>query len=202
MSSDERPRTPATRRRVHVPAQVPTPLIGPRLRATRMERSLTLDQVAEATGLTKSFLSKLERDAVSPSVASLVAVCHALGLPVGRLFEPAVTAHVPAGTGALINFGGTDVVERLLTPGDQQALQVIHSVIAPGGHGGQELYTLPSEVEFVFVVRGTLAVEFADHGIRLAPGDALTFDGREPHTWRNGSGAHECEVVWALTPAP
>jgi transcriptional regulator with XRE-family HTH domain len=178
------------------------PPIGSRLRAARRARGLTLDAVAEATDLTKGFLSRLERDEVSPSVASLVAVCHAVGLAVGDLFEPVATAHVPAGRGVAINFGGTRVVETLLTPGWQRHLQVIHSDIAPGGHGGEQLYTLSSEVEFVHVIRGDLVVRFPDDEIRLATGDALTFAGREPHTWRNASSEDPCEVVWVLAPAP
>ena len=71
----------------HPVEERPAVLIGAKLRAARKLRSLTLDQVALAAGLTKGFVSRLERDDVSPSVASLVAVCDVLGLRVGELFE-------------------------------------------------------------------------------------------------------------------
>lgn len=177
------------------------PPIGPRLRSARQARGLTLDAVAEATDLTKGFVSRLERDEVSPSVASLVAICNALGLAVGDLFEFAATSHVEAGAGTPINFGGIDVTETLLTPGWQQRVQVIHSDIGPGGSGGDELYTLTSEIEFVYVVGGSLVVSLADQEIVLATGDALTFHGREPHTWRNASDSEPCEALWVLSPA-
>ena len=74
--------------------------IGGRIRATRLARDLTLGQVAAAAGLTQGFVSKLERDQVSPSVASLVSVCEALGLRVGDLFDAPVNAIVRAGDGA------------------------------------------------------------------------------------------------------
>ena len=67
-------------RRVPVAQERPAVLIGAKLRAARKMRSLTLDQVAQAAGLTKGFVSRLERDDVSPSVASLVSVCDILGL--------------------------------------------------------------------------------------------------------------------------
>ena len=63
-------------------------LIGTKLRSARKARNLTLDQVAQAAGLTKGFVSRLERDDVSPSVASLVTVCDVLGLRVGAVFRP------------------------------------------------------------------------------------------------------------------
>lgn len=179
----------------------PAVQIGARLRAARNQRSLTLDQVALAAGLTKGFVSRLERDDVSPSVASLVAVCEILGLRVGDLFDPPATAVLRAGEGRLINFGGHGAVERLVTPGTQAALEVIHSVIEPGGSGGEELYALACEAECAFVLSGTLEVVLESGSEMLRPGDTLTFPGNAPHTWRN-PGAETCEVLWILAPAP
>ena len=189
-------------RRVAKPAPPADVRIGARIRAARLAGGLTLDKVAEAAGLTKGFLSRLERDEVSPSVASLVAVCAAIGLRVGALFEPPQTAVVRAGAAPKINFGGRKVNEYLLTPGTQQHLEVIHSLIDPGGTGGAQPYTLDCDTEFVYVIAGELEVQLTDEVIRLGPGDCLTFPGREPHTWRNASKSAPCEVLWVLAPAP
>jgi transcriptional regulator with XRE-family HTH domain len=175
--------------------------IGGRLRAARQARGLTLQQVADATTLNKGFISRLERDEVSPSVASLVSICEVLGIRVGELFEPPATSLVRAGEGRPINFGGTDVHELLLTPGTQSQLQVIHSTVEPGGNGGEELYTLDCEVEFVYVIRGSLEIHLAEETVLLNTGDAFTFPGREPHTWSNATTG-DTEVVWVLAPAP
>ena len=197
---------PAHVRRVARPtipaADQPQAAIGRRLRTARQVRGLTLDQVAAAAGLTKSFLSRLERDEVSPSVASLVTVCEVVGIRVGQLFEAPATSLVRAGEGRQINFGGTDVRELLLTPGTQDRLQVIRSTIEPGGSGGAELYTLDTELEFAYVVHGRLRITLAADSVVLATGDAFTFPGREPHTWANDSTRERCEVLWALAPAP
>jgi transcriptional regulator with XRE-family HTH domain len=176
--------------------------IGGRLRATRLARGLTLGQVAAAAGLTEGFVSKLERDQVSPSVASLVAVCEALGLRVGELFEPPTSAIVRAGEGAQINFGGVDAREYLLSPGSQSHIEVLHSIVAPKGSGGDELYALDTEVEFVFVLKGQFEIVLGPTVHQLNTGDAMTFRGREPHTWRNPSNTDPAEVLWVLSPAP
>jgi transcriptional regulator with XRE-family HTH domain len=189
-----RPTTPA--------GDQPQAAIGRRLRTARQVRGLTLDQVAGAAGLTKSFLSRLERDEVSPSVASLVTVCEVVGIRVGQLFEAPATSLVRAGEGRQINFGGSDVRELLLTPGTQDKLQVIRSTIEPGGSGGAELYTLDTDLEFVYVVHGRLRITLTAESVVLATGDAFTFPGREPHTWANDSARERCEVLWALAPAP
>src|SRR4051794_32037269 len=87
----------------HDPPHAP---IGARLRTARQAAGLTLAAVAEQAGLTKGFLSRLERDEVSPSVASLVTVCGILGIGVGSLFEAPQTSLVRAGEAPPINFGG------------------------------------------------------------------------------------------------
>ena len=188
------------------PAATPGPpakvRIGARLRAARLARGLSIGTVAEASGLTKGFLSRLERDAASPSVASLVAVCDVLGLRVGALFDAPEAAVVRAGEGRLIELGAQATVERLLTPGTQQQVEVVHSLIEGGGHGGAELYALDCETEFVYVVSGRLELELENDTVGLSPGDAMTFPGRTPHTWRNLSRCEPCEVLWVMSPAP
>ncbi len=192
----------AATRRAARPPRSALVSIGPRIRAARTAGGLTLEAVASSAGLTKSFVSRLERDQVSPSVASLVAVCDVVGLRVGELFEQPSTAVVRHGEGAPINFGGTAVEETLLSPGTQRDIQVIRSHILPGGHGGKELYSLDCAVEFVYVVAGRLVVVMAEESLALGAGDALTMPGRQPHTWRNASTSLPCDVLWVLAPAP
>lgn len=176
--------------------------IGARLRAARLAQKLTIEAVADASGLTKGFLSRLERDAASPSVASLVAVCEVIGLRVGDLFDPPESAVVRAGEGRPINFAAAQADEKLLTPGTQRALEVIHSVMEGGANGGEQLYTLDCDSEFVYVLRGRLEVVLEEEVTVLGRGDAMTFPGRTPHTWRNHSATTGCEVLWVLSPAP
>lgn len=184
----------------HVSA--PSIPIGGRLRAARLSRGLTLGHVAAAAGLTEGFVSKLERDQVSPSVASLVAVCEALGLRVGELFEPPTSAIVRAGEGAQINFGGAAAREYLLSPGSQSNIEVLHSIVSPNGSGGAELYALDVDIEFVYVMTGRFEIVLGPERHTLNAGDAMTFRGREPHTWLNPSATDDAEVLWVLAPAP
>jgi len=189
-------------RRVARPHDPVEALIGARLRTARQAAGLTLAAVAEQAGLTKGFLSRLERDEVSPSVASLVSVCGVLGIGVGQLFEPPATSLVRAADAPPIHFGGRGLREVLLTAGTQRNLQVIRSVVEPGGGGGEELYALACEVEFVHVLHGRLQLRLPGESLVLHAGDAFTMPGATPHTWVNPSTTETCEVLWALTPAP
>jgi transcriptional regulator with XRE-family HTH domain len=175
--------------------------IGPRLRAARLSRGMSLASLAAGAGLTKGFLSQVERDLVSPSVGSLLRVCEALGVGVGELFEPASGPLVRAADRPPIAFGGDGVDEFQLTPAGERRLQVIQSDIAPGGGSGDDAYGLGSEAEFVHVLAGTLDIEVEGEAYRLAAGDSLTFDAGRPRRWRNASPVREARVLWVIVPA-
>jgi transcriptional regulator with XRE-family HTH domain len=176
--------------------------IGARLRDARRRQGLTIDQIAQSTGLTKGFISRIERDVTSPSVSSLVTVCAALSLPVGELFTAPKTDVVRRAQAPDIQLTGRGADERLLTPRGQARLQLVHSIIEPGGTGGEELYTLNCEVEVAHVLRGRLQVLFSRSAELLEAGDTMTFSGREPHTWHNADADEDAEVLWVIVPAP
>lgn len=176
--------------------------IGSRLRAARKAHGYTLDQLASASRLTKGFLSRVERDETSPSVASLLTLCEVMSIDVGSLFSAPDVALVRRNDAPAINLGGTGVTEQLMTPRGQAKLQIVHSSIEPAGSGGSDLYTINCEIEVVYVLKGTVEMVFSDRTQKLSAGDALTFSGGEPHTWVNPSSSRGAEVVWVLVPAP
>ncbi|WP_336631624.1 MULTISPECIES: helix-turn-helix domain-containing protein [unclassified Microbacterium] len=173
--------------------------IGSRIRAARQQQQMTIDDVAQASGVTRGFLSRVERDLASPSVATLIALCDVLSLDVGSLFQAPDVHLVRHDERLRLNLGGVDSTDRLITPRRESRVQVVRSEIADGGHGGEERYSLAAEVEVVHVLSGRIEVEFSHESLVLETGDSLTFDGREPHTWRSVGG--EAEVIWVLTPA-
>ncbi|KFF59073.1 XRE family transcriptional regulator [Cryobacterium sp. MLB-32] len=174
--------------------------IGSRLRAARRAQQFTIDQLAVATGLTKGFISRIERDMTSPSVATLVALCEVLNVSIGDLFLSSAGELVTWENAPHINLGGVGVNERLLSPRREGRVQLVRSTVVPGGTGGDKFYTVNSPVDVVHVLFGSLTVQFSDRTWQLAAGDSLTFDGREPHTWV-ADPVVETELIWVLAPA-
>lgn len=174
--------------------------IGRLLRARRRDLDMTLDAVASAAELTKSFLSDIERNKTSPSVASLVRLCEVLALPVGDLFTPARSGVVRSDDRPPIRFGGAGVSDYLISPAEAKRLQVIYSDIEPGGTGGEKLYTLACEEEFVFVLQGAIRILVEDAAHELRAGDAIAFDPRRPHTFANASATEPATALFVLTP--
>lgn len=174
--------------------------IGPKLRGTRKAQGLTIENVANATGLTKGFISRVERDETSPSVATLLTICQVLSLPIGTLFEPPVHEVIELAKAPLINFGGVGVVERMLTPRSESRVQTVRSWLEPSAHGGHDYYTISCDVEIVHILKGTITMRFPNGEIVLRTGDSMTIPGREPHTWVNDSN-EPAEIIWTIVPA-
>src|ERR1700744_4861017 len=155
--------------------------IGAQLKAARLAARMSMAEVAEQAGLTKGFVSKLERDLTSVSVASLIRLCDALGVSVGSLFQAPTGEVIRRGAYPPINFGGRKITEYLLTPSGEKRVQAILSDIEPGGGSGDDPYSLPADVEFVFVLAGQLRIEAAGEQLVLDEGDAFTFPATVAH---------------------
>jgi transcriptional regulator with XRE-family HTH domain len=175
--------------------------IGAQLKAARLAARKTIAEVAEQSGLTKGFVSKLERDLANVSVASLIRLCEALDVSVGSLFQASKGEVVRRGAYPPINFGGSRVKEYLLTPFGEKRMQAILSDIEPGGGSGDEPYSLPADVEFVFVLAGQLQLTVAGEQVTLEQGDAYTFPASTKHTFRVPRAAGHAQVLWVFSPA-
>lgn len=188
-------------RAIHPNADPAGTPIGAKLRASRTGQGMSLAQLAATTGLSKGFLSRVERDETSPSVATLVQLCQVLSLPVGALFEEPPIQVIALADAPKINLGGVHADERLMSPRSENRVQLLRSQLSADAHGGVSLYTINSEVEILHVLEGSLTVTFIDRSVALFAGDALTFPGREPHTWRVEGNA-PATVIWVIVPAP
>jgi transcriptional regulator with XRE-family HTH domain len=175
--------------------------IGAQLRAARLAARMSMAEVAEQAGLTKGFVSKLERDLANVSVASLIRLCDALGISVGSLFQTPKGEVVRRDTRPQINFGGRKMTEYLLTPSGEKRVQAILSEIEPGGGSGAETYSLPADVEFAFVLAGQLEITVAGKQVTLGQGDAFTFPANTRHTFRGVPQAGRTQVLWVVSPA-
>ena len=177
--------------------------VGARLRARRLERGLTITEVAERAGLTAGFISQLERDLTSASLSSLYRICAVLELRVGDLIDD-----VPAGRlirreeQARRSLALGDAEHLLLSSRGERRFHVTESHIPPGGSAGEEPYTLPADVELVYVLSGSLELRVGDEVHALEQGDTLTYSPRDPHTWRNPSETDEAVVLWTALPNP
>lgn len=200
-------RSPRTPRLAPIQRQITRPVrteinLGGRLKAERKRRGLSIAQVALAAGVTKSFLSKLENDQGTASVATLLRICDAMGVRPGSLFDPPATKLVRKDEALPINLGGEGMVEYLISGDSNEHLMALRSVIQPGGGSGKEPYSLASQADLIHLQSGTLDVEIDGELFHMQAGDTLTFPPSKPHAWRNPSGSKPAVAIWVIVPPP
>ena len=187
-----------------MPEATPTPAdpssdmneAGPRLRAIRLARGLTLADVAWEAEVSKGFLSLLERGRSRVSVPTLLRICQAMEISIGSLFAYPAETIVTGGT--LLQMGGVGISEYLLTPQHEQLIQVMRTVLKPGG-GSDGAYRLSATTIFVIVLRGQLNLTVDGEHRPLNAGESTTFPAGQLHEWSNGSNS-ETEVMWVIAP--
>jgi len=184
-----------------VDADVADLALGVRIRTIRRARHLTLRELSERAGVTESFLSQVEREVATPSIATVRKVARALDLTIAELFaeQPPSGRVVRRDSRRRISYPGLGAVDEFLTAGVSGKLQVIISTIEPGGGTGPEPYAHDSDEEVVVVLSGHLDLWVADEHYVLREGDAITFPSRIPH-WNVNRGETPATVLFCLTP--
>ncbi|MGH3087190.1 MAG: MerR family transcriptional regulator [Rubrobacteraceae bacterium] len=174
--------------------------VGKRLRQLRVRRRKTLKEVSEATGLSVSFLSALERGSSGASIASLRAVMKAYGANWREVFdvEPKERSRLvrPDGRPAMQWPNGVRS-EDLATTG---SLMDPTTMYLPPHTGSGEHFSHTGE-EFIYVLSGILFVDLKDENretYRLASKDSLYFPSSIPHTWWTED--EEAEVIYVNSP--
>jgi transcriptional regulator with XRE-family HTH domain len=175
--------------------------VGERLRAVRHLRRRTLKEVADAAGVSESFLSQLERGRSSASVASLQRIASALGIEVSDLFasdglpRPRV---LQRGARQQVVWGHLGR-KALLTAKPFHALEVVAAEFDPGGSTGDEPYTHGDSEELLVVVEGVVHVQLGDEVYELRDGDSVHYRSSTPHRVSN-PGDDSAEVLFIISP--
>jgi transcriptional regulator with XRE-family HTH domain len=155
---------------------------------------MTLAGLGQGAQLSTSYLSQVERDRTTPSLATLTALGRILKVDLRYFFEDeADTAYVVRSEHVLSD--GTDGLvdtSLALTPGaGDQNLTVNRIAIGPKSSSGP-LPTFEGD-ELIFVLTGFLVVEIGDERYSLGPGDSVHYDAKKPHSW--GNERDECCVI-------
>jgi transcriptional regulator with XRE-family HTH domain len=155
------------------------PAVGVQIKRWRLERELTLANVAERSRLNVGYLSQIENDKASPSLQCLASIADALEVPTAWFFmddlpEP-VVVRASERPVTLTDLGRVEHVDGRASR-DVSILEVTAN--GAGGHVGTHSH---SGDEHHIVLRGRFRMSQGDHVIDLDPGDYLRWDGTIPH---------------------
>jgi transcriptional regulator with XRE-family HTH domain len=162
--------------------------IGARVRQQRQSRRWTLDQLAEAAGVSRRMVVNVEQGAANPSVGTLLRISDALGVGLPALVErpqPKPVKVTRQGDGAVLwssESGGRGVLVAGSEPPD--VAELWDWTLGPGDQHGSEAHT-PGTKELIQVQQGTITVEVAGQPVILEAGDAVAFPGDVAHSYAN-----------------
>jgi transcriptional regulator with XRE-family HTH domain len=174
-----------------------------RLKLLRKQFGMSLQDLAEKTDLTKSYLSKLERGLSTPSIAVAMRLSSALHVDVERLFsEEAVkdgivivkaTDRIPLGRRDSPRKSGYDVIVGKSTVGHNHTF-----IVTPAFDFSKVAFKEHEGEEFLFVHKGRVEINFASQLFVLSTGDAVYFDAHIPHKIRS-LGSHPAQVLVVIS---
>jgi transcriptional regulator with XRE-family HTH domain len=178
--------------------------VGPAIRRLRKEQDLTLTDLADASGLSPSHISQIERGLTSPSLTSLRQISEALDVRLSQL----ILAAEPASIGAdrfisrsrdrtLARFLGTNIDYQLISR-EGSDIQLLWVESPPGERMERHVRTDGGE-ECGFVISGRMRVVIDGSEGILGPGDAVFIGSDMEHTWES-LGSEELTVIWTITP--
>jgi transcriptional regulator with XRE-family HTH domain len=155
------------------------PLVGAQIKRLRRERSLTLAEVADRSGLNIGYLSQIENDKASPSLETLAALAGAIDVPITwfladsaappRVVRAAERRHWEGP-------GGGRIEE--VDGGIPRDLRIVLARMQPGLRTGMHAH---SGDEHHMVISGRVRMVQGDHETELGPGDYLVWDATNPH---------------------
>jgi transcriptional regulator with XRE-family HTH domain len=162
--------------------------IGVRVRQERQARRWTLDQLAEAAGVSRRMVVNVEQGAANPSVGTLLRISDALGVGLPALVErpgPKPVRVTRRGDGAVLwssRAGGRGVLVAGTEPPD--VAELWNWTLGPGDQHDSEAHTAGTR-ELLQVQQGTVTVEVAGQPVTLEAGDAVAFGGDVAHSYAN-----------------
>src|SRR5690625_5004251 len=167
--------------------------LGERIKQLRLDKNLTLKDVAKRTGLSISFISQLEHNKTSATLESFKKISDALGVNPSYFFNTPntdVTSAVVRGALNQIDYEKNTFIYRDLKGNmDHPLFMPILVVLHPGDNRGNN-FTHEGQ-EFLYVLEGTLTVLLNEQKFTLEPNDCIFLDTSKPHYLQK----HKVEAV-------
>jgi transcriptional regulator with XRE-family HTH domain len=186
----------------------PVAALGPLIRDRRRSRGMTLADVAAAADLSVGHLSQVERGLSTPTIRQLQAIAAAMGVTIGWFFradeeggdgedgEGDVVVRAARRRRMAMRDGG--IVDELLVPSLDGALELLHCTLQPGADSGPEPYSHEG-AEAGLLLAGEMELFVGSRRYHLKAGDSFAFASTRPHRYAS-VGAVPLRIVWAITP--
>mgnify|MGYP000975571238 CR=1 FL=1 len=174
--------------------------IGKKIKELRVAKGLTQEELADRSELSKGFISQLERDLTSPSIATLMDILQCLGTTVSEFFQEEPEDQIV--------FRNEDYFEKIdselgsktewIIPNAQKnMMEPIRLTLAPGGATYPDL---PHEgEEFGYVLQGSVKIHVGNKVYKAKKGESFYFTPHAKH-YIEASSSSGARLIWVSTP--
>jgi transcriptional regulator with XRE-family HTH domain len=185
---------------VRDPVQLQLESFGVRLKELRLQRGWTLQELAEQSGLSKTFVSRLESGSRQASIAAVLTLARIFGVSLASMFESQIAtepclivraSEAEAKTANGLTYTSLSNAERFFN------LQPIKISISPARKGNEHFHH--EGEEWIYLLSGCLRLSLAEKTYDLEAGDAAHFDSRLPHRLI-ARGSRDAEVLLVASP--
>jgi transcriptional regulator with XRE-family HTH domain len=161
--------------------------IAQKIRATRLKKNLTIQQLADRTNVTKGLLSKIENSRTIPSLPVFVQLIHSLDISLKEFFEDMVPnngksylvirkdQYTPVEREGRSGFNYQYILSQSIS---SATMEVVLLTLEPGANGRP---TTSDGYEFKYIISGNCEYQINDDILELEEGDSLYFDASMPH---------------------
>ncbi|NLC71555.1 MAG: helix-turn-helix domain-containing protein [Desulfuromonadaceae bacterium] len=174
--------------------------IGANLKRLRLLNSLTQEELANRTDLSKGFISQLENDTTCPSIATLKDILDVFGVSLQEFFSEIQTVQFTFGTDDRVRPTGNDdpVAVELLVPGAQRRrMDPALVTLRPGAVMGEQ--DIHGGEEFGYVLQGRIELRLNDTIFPVRKEECFFFSSDRRHSVRN-VGKGMAKILWVVSP--
>jgi transcriptional regulator with XRE-family HTH domain len=183
-------------------AAVSSEQLGGRVKELRGRRGLTLEALAEISGVSRAMISKLERGEKNPTLVVAAKLAEGLGVTLSQLVgmeERREVVVVPREGRMVMRDPETGFERQLLSPTFVgRGVEFVRNCIPEGSTSGEFPPHRKGVVEYVVVERGRLRATLGGEEYVLMEGDAAYFEADVPHRFDN-AGEGECSYYLVIS---
>ena len=172
--------------------------IGSKIKELRVLKGLTQEELADRAELSKGFISQLERDLTSPSIATLVDILQCLGTDLKTFFDDTEDDRVVFKKEDYFEKTDTElhnVIEWIIPNAQKNIMEPIRLTLEPGGstypdnpHEGEE---------FGYVLSGSISIIVGNKRYKAKKGESFYFEPKYKNYIESKSGA---VIIWVSSP--
>lgn len=174
--------------------------IGDKIRRLRSKNGLTQEELADRCELTKGFISQLERDLASPSIATLVDILEGLGTNLKDFFNETIDEKIVFTKEDIFESENEELkymIKWVIPNAQKNSMEPILIELEPGGASKEDL---PHEgEEFGYVINGSVYLHIGKNKYRVRKDESFYFNANSNHYISN-AGKTKARVIWVSTP--